>query len=311
MSVEERTIRRGSIKHKLVDALIKLFFENGFTLFGGCVRDYIIPKNKLYPVDFDIGVDNIDEARTIITSALLFSFDIEEDNTENNGEINHSKLKLIHKFSSDKKPIKFCIDISFKRVIGSNLDFDVNSIYMTNDRSFHLVDSLEYNSLTEIIDNINHKKFRILKTYKKPMRTRTQIGINKSSKKLIEYIKMMDRTSRMLSRGYKLCDQKLEEIFEPCLIKKINECGETDSEQECNICTSKFKTYELELDCCKQMICFSCTLNHIKGRFGNTDIFCPYCRGDPFGWKTIRGDQISDHEEDRPIERNINNYEGL
>ena len=310
MSVEERAVRQGSAKHKLVDALIKLFFENGYTIFGGCVRDYIIPKYKLYPVDFDIGVDDINEAKTIIINTLCFSFDIEEENIDNNGEINHSKLELTHRFSSTKKPIKLTIDISLKKVIGSNLDFDVNSIYMTNDRSFHLVDSIQYNSLTEIINNINRKKFRILKTYKKPIQTRTQMGINESSKKLIEYIKMMDRTSKMLSRGYKLSDQILEEIFEPCLIKKIdnstsNECNISNT---CNICASNFKPYELELDCCKQIICFSCAINHIKGRFGNTDIFCPYCRGDLFGWKTTKGNTYNDEEEeDRPINIDIMN----
>lgn len=307
MSVEERAVRQGSAKHKLVDALIKLFFENGFIIFGGCVRDYIIPKYKLYPIDFDIGVDDINEAKTIIINTLYFSFDIEEENIENDGEINHSKLELIHKFSSTKKPIKLSIDISLKKVIGSNLDFDVNSIYMTNDRSFHLVDSIQFNSLTEIINNINRKKFRILKTYKKPMQTRREIGINESSKKLIEYVKIMERTSKMLSRGYKLSDQILEEIFEPCLIKKIdNLTNNCDVCNICNICASNFRPYELELYCCKQIICFSCVLNHIKGRYGNTDIFCPYCRGDPFGWKTIGGVDCSD-EEDIPIDRDIIN----
>ena len=284
----QNKVINNSIKCKLVDSIIELLFGSGCILFGGAVRDYQLSKQKMYPTDFDIGVDNISEMMNYLIEKLGFSFDIEKNEFKYNEIVSHAKIHLKYKFSnatSKKGLIEFDIDISEKSVIGSNLDFDVNGVYMPDSRSYHLVNQLPPNSLCDVIDHINKRKFTILKTFKKPKISRIQMGISESSKKLIEFLKIMERTCKMFNRGWKLNDQKIEEIFEPCLIKENNPTD--DNEKKCTICGDDFKKYELELDCCQKMICFVCALEHVKSRFANSEIPCPYCRGDPFGWNTV------------------------
>lgn len=279
-----------SMKDKLIEQLFAYIFTNNYLLFGGTVRDYVIPAKgkKVYPTDIDIGVDNVKSAIDHIQKNLNFCFDIETDIINGKAsEIIHAKVTLTYKFST--KPIKFYIDMSNKKVVGSNLDFDVNGIYMSDIRTYKLVESLNPYSFTELIDKINKKKFNILKTYKPPAGSRTQLGIVESSKKLVEYIKMMERTAKMLHRGWKLEKQTKEEIFEPCLIHVM---VEADEEKACGICGEEFDKYSLQFNCCKKLSCFGCALNHVKSRFNNTEIPCPYCRGDPFGWNTIKKSRI-------------------
>lgn len=283
--MEGKIIRKTTTATRLIDELINMFFKNGFILFGGCIRDYIISKKKTYPHDFDIGVDDIEQAIKIINDTLGFTFNISESSTFRENAISHSKLTLEYKFSSKKHPIVLYIDIVPKSIIGAHLDFDVNSICMRSHSDYYIVcndDSLL--SLISIIENINKKKFKVMRTYSKPDFDRRQMGTKINSLRLIEYIKIMERTAKMMSRGYKLNNQKLGDIFEPMLIKNTTQSQKTS---ECNICSNTFKKYELELNCCKQLICFTCALNHVKGKFHNSEIQCPYCRGDPFGWNTI------------------------
>jgi len=297
MTTPQKRVVKESIKCKLVDELINLFFASGYIFFGGGVRDYIISKKKLYPTDFDIGVNNVKNAKENLITSLKFTFKIEDEDIIKNNKIVHSKLKLTYKH---KESLVLHIDISYKKVVGSNQDFDVNGLYMTNHKTFHLVDSLSSHNLADIIIQITKKKFKVLKTYKKPEKSRMQIGVANSSKKLIEYLKIMERVSKMFGRGWKLNKQKLDEIFEPCLIKKIN-IDETE-EKNCAICTTEFKTYELELYCCKNIMCFTCAIGHVKERFNNSEIACPYCRGDPFGWETNGYSRENDAVEEEEIE---------
>ena len=285
----ENKVINNSIKSKLIDSILNLIYNKGYILFGGAVRDYIIPKNKLYPTDIDIGVDNITTALKDLSTELQFCFDVKIDKLMVHGVNHHTKMQLTYKFLNS---INFCIDISNKKIIGSNLDFNVNGIYMTNERTYHLVSVLPAKSLCEIIDKINQKKFQIIKTYKRPQLSRSKSGIEISSKNLVEYIKMMDRTSKMLNRDWKLDKQNLDDIFEPNLIKLIDINNVEGPNKTCVICSNYFKKYELQLDCCKTNMCFNCTLKHIKSRYNNSEISCPFCRGDPFGWKTIKIDGL-------------------
>jgi len=279
MATKQYIVIKNTIKSNIVDDLIKLFFYNGFYLFGGCVRDYIMAKKKFYPHDFDIGVDNIEDAKSMLIKTLQFSFDITtEDAIGRNFDTVHSKMILIHRHITSTEPLQFIIDISHKNVIGSNLDFDVNGIYMPSLKTFTIAESVNDISFMDIVNNINKKKFKILKSYQ--LQGLRSNGIVSNSVKLIEFVKMMERTTKMLTRGWKINDQKLEDIFKPCLIKEMHDDG------FCNICSADYNQYELELHCCQQIICFSCALEHIKARFSNSTICCPYCRGDPFGWKT-------------------------
>src|SRR5271166_36355 len=122
MSVRQDLVVKTTIKAQLVDALIALFFEKGYIIFGGCVRDYILTKKKYYPMDFDIGVDSVYDANKTIKDALKFSFEIMDVDSHQT----HSKMILTHKHLKSTEPLEFIIDISERNVIGSNLDFDVN-----------------------------------------------------------------------------------------------------------------------------------------------------------------------------------------
>lgn len=294
MSFQQEKVVNKTTKCKLVNSIIELIFEEGHILFGGAVRDYQLAKKKIYPADFDIGVDNVNTATQKLLSALKFCFDIEIDEMIVRGVSLHSKIHLKYKFANS---IDFYIDISNKNVVGSNIDFDVNGVYMTNNRTYHLIESLPINSFSTIINQIDRKRFKVLKTYKKPQMSRIQNGIEENSKKLIEFIKIKNRVCKMLNRGWKLDNQKIENIFEPCLITLLNV---DENEQKCTICNDLFNKYEMKLACCGNIICFVCALGHIKARFGNTEIPCPYCRGDPFGWDTI--------SKENGNENHINNF---
>lgn len=284
MSIKQQIAFKNTIKYSIVDDLIALFFQNKYHLFGGCVRDYIIATKKFYPIDFDIGVDNVEKAKSMLMSKLEFTFDINHyDVKDKDLRLIHSKMILTHKHIDSSEPLEFIIDISHKSVIGSNIDFDVNSIYMPSHQTFSIIDSMGNIPLMDILNNINRRKFRILKTFHRPTISRITEGITVNSTKLIEFIKIMDRTAKMLNRGWKLYHQKIEDVFDPCLIKEL---PSDKTNGICNICSSEYKQYELELNCCHQFICFTCALEHIKARFSNSNIFCPYCRGDPFGWGT-------------------------
>jgi hypothetical protein len=294
MSVRQDLVVKTTIKAQLVDALIALFFEKGYIIFGGCVRDYILTKKKYYPMDFDIGVDSVYDANKTIKDALKFSFEIMDVDSHQT----HSKMILTHKHLKSTEPLEFIIDISERNVIGSNLDFDVNGIYMPDAYTFKIPRTINI-SLMSIVNNINKKKFRILKAYKPPNVARIQ-DIASNSAKVCEYVKMMDRTVKMLNRGWTLNKQNLEDIFVPCLIKKTCDI----EEKICFICSTDYRQYELELDCCKKVMCFPCALNHVKARYSNSEIMCPYCRGDPFGWKTNGGNnQSGANDDDQPVQQ--------
>lgn len=275
----QKIISKMSLRGKLIENLLEFLFSNNYFIFGGTVRDYIIPDKKRSPSDFDIGVNDIEEAIIEIEKKLSFSFFIERDIIKCNNIIAHCKLILKYKF---RENMYFVIDISKKEVIGSNIDFDVNGIFMTEKSTYKIIDKMKNYSLSQIINNIQNKQFKIMKSFNVPEKSRWGMGIKESSKQLLEFIKFMERTSKMLNRGWKLDGQLIEDIFQPCLIKKIS-----NLDDRCRICTNKFNKYELELNCCKQILCFSCCYEYIKARFGNSEIPCPFCRGDPFGWKTL------------------------
>lgn len=93
----------------------------------------------------------------------------------------------------------------------------------------------------------------------------------------------MHKTAKLLEKGWTLDDdQKLEDVFEPCIIKQVME------ESVCNICNENYNEYNLELNCCKNKICFTCAINHINSKIYCVQIQCPFCRGDLFGWLTIK-----------------------
>ena len=276
-SIQNAHNMKKSIKSKIIDDIFKLLFSQQYCIFGGAIRDYILSGKKSYPTDFDISVNDVEIATTNIINRLNCCFNInkEEFMTRNN---KHVKLYLDYKYSTR---ISIIIDISHKNIVGSNLDFDVNGIYMPDQSTYKLVKQINTISIIDIINKINTKKFRIIKNFDRPKCPRKCIGIEESSKKLLEYVKIMDRTCKMLCRGWSLDEQKVEEVFDPCLIKKVNQ------NMICDICSGEFRKYELELDCCKKVICFKCGIDHIKARYHNSEINCPFCRGDLFGWMTI------------------------
>ncbi len=290
---------KDTCKGKLFKEICELIFSNHYTLFGGTIRDYKISKHKLYPYDIDIGVDDIKSAQKKLIERLKFCFDYESIKNKKKGKTVHIKLNIKYKFD---KNIEFCIDISNKQVIGSNIDFDVNGVYMPDKYTYCIVESLSGLELTEIISNINKKRFKIISKYNRPVIKRNR-SIKKNSEKLMEFIKMMQRVSKMLNRGWKLHDQVLEDVFNPCLIKELDESSLDEFDKDCGICSETFKKYELELNCCKKIICYTCAIKHIKSRFNNSEIPCPYCRGDPFGWLTTNNsiNQNEDNDDNNEV----------
>src|SRR5579885_2079614 len=162
---KQKIISKTSLRGKLIENLLDFLFSNKYFIFGGVVRDYIIPKKKKCPNDFDIGVDSIKDAIENIERQLSFCFYFEKESIEYNKDIVHSKITLHYKFRDN---MKFILDISPKKIIGSNLDFDINGIYMTEKFTYKIMDKLKDYSLSEITNNIQNKRFQIMKSFDIP-----------------------------------------------------------------------------------------------------------------------------------------------
>lgn len=283
-----------SNKEKIIENLIDFLFEEEYFLFGDIVINYILPsKNKKkYPLDINISVYSINESIEQIKAGLSFCFDIKINSINGrNDEQIHATLILTYKFAN---AIVMNINLFTGEYSVSDVNFDMDGVYMTDRKTIKLVDKLEVESFSELMNNINKKKFRILTKFSPPVGSRAQLGIPESSTKLIDFIKTMEEVTKMFNRGWKLDKQKLEEVFDPCLIHAVDR---NNDNQKCELCDNKFHNYSLELYCCKKNICFNCSVEHVKARFNNSEIHCPYCRGDAFGWKTIKPIQPKEANE--------------
>lgn len=280
-----------SIEFTLIDSLFKLIFENQGIICGSPIREYILPlkDNKKCPAELYIWVNYMESFYKTIQSSLKFCFDIKTENYHKN-----MIMQLKYKFQTN---ITFIIHIYQKNFPIPNMFIDVNNFTMTHPENYIIPTDI---SIIDIANKINTKIFKVLKTFKIPKGNRRQLGIVESSTNLLCFIETMYHTTLMLENYWTLDGQYIEEIFEPCLIKK------TEHNDNCDICDEQFNKYELELNCCKKVICFKCAINQVKTRFDNSEINCPFCRGDLFGWKTNKlmseKTHVNDFDDIPPLE---------
>ena len=265
-------------KLKFIQEIIDYVFEMNYWLYGGTIRDYILPKKKVMPNDIDIGVDDTDHALTCFKTYFEDKFTIDEIKEDELISYNkHTTIKMIHKEVNDE----IMVDISEKKNIGSRLDFDVNGIYMLDNFTYKLVPVLNLLNIGDIMRKINRKKFNLINIYY-PKESRNESNIVKNSLELIEFLKIMYRTTKMFKKGWRLENQTLTEIFKPCLIDNLGKS------LNCTICSKELNDYALKLNCCEKQTCFECGLKFIKNKFYDQEIFCIFCHGDPFGWHTCK-----------------------
>jgi len=286
-----------SIELKMIDNLFKLIFENKGIICGSPIREYVLPSkdNKVCPTELYIYSSNTESFYKNMLLSLKFCFDIRTENYHKN-----VIMYINYKFHSD---IKFNLHIYPQNFPIPNMIIDVNNFIMAKPDNYTVPKDT---SIIDIVNKINTKQFNILQTFKIPKGNRRQIGIVESSTNLLSFIETMYHVCQMLENYWILENQYIEEIFEPCLMKKAPEGN------SCDICSEEFNKYELELNCCKKMICFQCAINQIRTRFDNSEINCPFCRGDLFGWKTNKmiSDKtyIDDFDDMPPLEESHTNY---
>lgn len=273
-------------KNKIVEELFKLLLQT-YSIKGSSVREYII-SNKISeePINFDVNSMNVMSVDKLIKDNLKFCFNISKRESENNNIINTKlHLKLVYKFASDVIINITVCEIDPNNMTKDKIDFDIDGLcIIKNLNTYTLCNTLDY-SLGEIINKINLKVFKIMKTFKQPTTSRIQTQIKASSTKLMEFLEIMHKTNNMFIQGWKLDNQQLQDVFEPLLMYESDNLNEDNN--KCNICNDKYIKYCLKLYCCSKTLCFQCAIDHVESRFANSEIPCPYCRGDPFGWKTI------------------------
>lgn len=279
--------------------VLKLLFSQQCVIYGGTVRDFIIPekKKKIIPTDIDLFVDDLNYSLKILKILFANDYKIEEVKMEQPTYTNKisKSMKLVDNFDNSE----IILDISEKKDgFGNKLDFDINGIYMTDFLTFKLPKELGEESLGELISKINSKKFSIIPIFKietqaQCFRQKDYLSKVANSLNLIEFVKMMSRTCNMLKRGWKLVDQELFDIFEPCLIEYVGPV-----KKNCKFMNCEIQQYGLKLYCCEEIVCFCCTLKYIKKNFYQNEICCPFCFCDPFGWNTCsRNNRVQESSE--------------
>lgn len=325
-------INVNDVKINLINKLINFAFEHEYILYGNIIWNYMLvdPKKRVIPkvidlikhpsikmkdaikkindnLKFTFEINKIDRHMNIEGNNEHMNEDINEDNDEN---IDNDKdkdknltinLELTYNFFKDN-PIKFNLNIHTESIILNEQIFDIDNIIMSNDRTFKLIDDVPSCKFIEIFNNIQSKKFKLNQKFSPPTKSRNKLGITEASNDLLIFIKSMNKTRLLLEKGWKLSDQKIENIFNPCIIHKIN------VNTVCNICNNDLKiyTYGIKLNCCSQILCFNCCIKHINAKFYNSEISCPYCRGDLFGWNTTNTNNLIQHNNENNINSNFN-----
>lgn len=289
-----------------IDRLIDILFKNNYMIFRNVVTEYIILK-KRYSSLIEIISRKINICK--IFKDIRKVLKNNEFNILNENKITDDVNNKILLEIQDKNKIIIKLIIYPYNKINDTEIIDIHKLYMKNYDNYLTSSN---NNVIDIINNVNNKRFNILiEEIKKPVVPRMN-DIISNSDKLLYFVCVMRDISLMLNNGYKLnSNQQLENILKPCLIKKMN-----NNQLNCNICYNKMEKYECELFCCKKEICFTCLINDINARYNNSEIMCPYCRGDLFGWDTInKQDTVSVHNDlynlDHYFENDTVNYQSL
>ena len=272
---------------KSLDKLIDLLFDNQYILIGRVVTDYLLATNKKY-VTAVSAITNKSNRQTILSeieNILDPTFSILKLHFSSAVIADENKIGKVIIFDQSTK-VTIYLKIYILEQVKNRTFIDINNIIMTSHTNIQALNCGW--SVSELIDTLNKNQFNIKKNFTKPDRPRIQ-NVANNSEKLSEFVMAQEIVRNRLIRGFRIEDKSnINSIFEPNLIKNLTNSTLTD----CPLCLNRFKKYELELHCCQQVICFNCAIKHIDSRYNNSEIPCPFCRGDPFGWNTITKSEV-------------------
>ena len=282
---------------KLLENIYTLIFQQKLHVIGLTAIDYFLTNPKKHTHVINVCPDNDKNVVKIakkFKKALSFSFNIHigyvkfddcddsyddsesEDNDESE-QVQIAKMTIIYKYSEG---IAFHINIHHGPLTSLDIIFDFECISIKNSDTLVVTDLVEDYTMASAVKAIANKKFRLVMGHRPSGIPRNELGPIDSTNELMSYITISANTAELLNNGWKVSGPKLDKVFDPCLITLAPKAN-------CSICSNAFRKYELKLTCCQQTICFSCAHEYIHSRACNSEIFCPFCKGDPFGFKTV------------------------
>ena len=280
---------------KTLTIIHKLILENiSGDIDGGWVRDFVI-RGEI-PNDLDLFVRNIPETVKLIKLILGMTFNVKCEENDDDYNIDRKGVRIVAEHrtlpsaNDPNKKYILSIDINDKAFCTTPPDLDVNCLSLSS-QHMTVKNPLSIADLSQIINNIKNKEFVILFKQTKSLISRSN-NIKINSDYVMISIKMQARIAKRLNGGWQIHKinnspteilKYLRKIFNECVIQYSKDDG------MCALCQEEEfgDKFCCELVCCKNKICFSCAHKHIKARYNNSSIECPYCRGDPFGMKTL------------------------
>ena len=214
-----------------MQSVIDLAVKSKLVLFGGAVRDLL---TDTIPTDLDFYTASRANITNFKETAACF-FDVEKIKKSDYG----SSIMLLSKFN---KEIKFKIDFTVNSnfIKGKNIDFDVNSLIYTDKNNIKTKNDKD--NIFDILKNIREKKLIVTADLNKPG---------------CEPHKIQARLCKMLSRGWTLKNQTIEELFkdENMIVKNSTPC-------ECNSCKTLINdTYVIVSKCCGKSYHSNCFID--------------------------------------------------
>lgn len=292
------------IKKNLINDLYELVFRKGLCAFGLPVIEYFLTSPQICNNEINVCIpDDKDISEVIgkLADVLLLSYDVQfkivteknhDPDSESDSENSHdsdcgcksnqiitlAKMNITYKYIKD---ISFNINIYRGPLDEMECDFDFDTVYALDMRTVSINNNhfnFDY-TLSDAFKAINEKKFRVIGRRFASDEFRSE-DIIENTKELIKYLELSSKTANLLNNGWKIIGPRLDKVFYPCLI------GKSPEDTKCTICSDNLKKYELKLDCCSQFLCFGCSIKYVNSRAHNSQIPCPLCKGDPFGFNT-------------------------
>lgn len=296
-------VSKKTLASKLLKDLYQLFFNKDLCVFGISVIEYFLSTPRICSSNIDICIPDEREIPIIIkklANVLSFSYDIhvkllgERKNISDSDDESHDPECTCGHSNDMNNIIMGQMDLHYRYVKGvcfhinihkgplDEMDFvfDFDAIYALNMETISVNNFCSNYTLADAVKAANEKKFRVIGKQRAPDIDRLDMGIMENTRGLMRYLELSQKTADLLNCGWKIIGPRLDKVFYPCLI------GKSPENSKCSICNDDFKKYELKLDCCSQFICFECSLKYVSSRAHNSEIPCPLCKGDPFGWNT-------------------------
>jgi hypothetical protein len=281
-------------------------------IFGGyCIWKIQKDANCLFPNDYLNDLDIVvkkDDIIDIICDMLSFSYTIKERFNEGYGNKICTRVKLEREVHEGLIEIK--LDFVVGQLIGHwdrKLDFDVNSLIIDELNSYRATD--ERVKFGKIMQNILNHKFEIIGSLpsKIPDRIGYAHGYKSHSLNMFGPIKLISRYCKMINKGWS-CTNSIPKYY-TTLFSKNKNIGKKENDMDCCCICMEQPLHKLvsTTSCCEKPFCPGCSVSFLKGMMNNSEIACPYCKGSPYPWSTIRTKQdteiLSDYDE--------TDYEGM